>query len=235
MPKNTATDRITDQEIAFAHLVLSGTMDDRRAAAAVGLHPETAASIKAKPRVRAYMLEHRAAVEEKRVEPEAEDLRQRDLGRDQILARLWELANLSPEVTRGSIAGQIKALTMIVSIEALIPDRRRAPSQSQTAAPPVAPEIYRAQWLRDQEELAENPVTAEEDLVPAKAQPDTRPEPAPQPARSAPSPDLDHNQPSAPDTRNPVRRQSWVPAAVGTTFDALLDSARSRRPPFPRE
>jgi hypothetical protein len=32
MPKNTVTDPITDQEIAFAHLVLSGTMTDRRAA-----------------------------------------------------------------------------------------------------------------------------------------------------------------------------------------------------------
>jgi len=40
--------------------------------------------------------------------------------RDQILGRLWELANLSHEVTRGIIAGQIKALSMIVAIEGLI-------------------------------------------------------------------------------------------------------------------
>ncbi len=62
MPKNTVSDPITDQEMAFAHLVLSGTMNDRRAAEAVGLNPETAAYTKAKPRVRAYMIEHRAAV-----------------------------------------------------------------------------------------------------------------------------------------------------------------------------
>jgi hypothetical protein len=38
-----------------------------------------------------------------------------NLGRDQILARLWELATLSHEATRGIIAGQIKALSMIVA------------------------------------------------------------------------------------------------------------------------
>jgi hypothetical protein len=32
MPKNTVSDPITDQEIAFARLILSGTMNDRRAA-----------------------------------------------------------------------------------------------------------------------------------------------------------------------------------------------------------
>ncbi len=123
MPKNTVTDPITDQEMAFAHLILSGTMNDRRAAEAVGLNPDTAAYTKAKPRVRAYMIEHRAAVREKLVDQEAEGLRKLNLGRDQILARLWELANLNPEATRGSMAGQIKALAMIVAIEGLIPSR----------------------------------------------------------------------------------------------------------------
>ena len=68
MPKNPVTDPITDQEIAFVHLILAGTMNDRRAAKAAGLNPDTAAYTKAKPRVRAYMLEHRAAVEEKLVD-----------------------------------------------------------------------------------------------------------------------------------------------------------------------
>src|ERR1700739_853745 len=115
MPKNTVTDPITDQEIAFAHLIMSGTMNDRRAAEAVGLNPEPAAYTKSKPRVRAYMIEHRAAVREKLVDQEAEGLRKKNPGRDQILARLWELANLSPEATRGSMAGQIRALSMIVA------------------------------------------------------------------------------------------------------------------------
>jgi hypothetical protein len=128
MPKNTVSDPITDQEIAFALLIMSGTMNDRRAAEAVGLNPDTAAYVKAKPRVRAYMIEHRAAVRERLVDQEAEGLRKLNLGRDQILARLWELATLSHEVTRGIIAGQIRALSMIVAIEGLIPDRRLSPS-----------------------------------------------------------------------------------------------------------
>src|SRR5882724_4396136 len=142
MPKNTAcpgvprvTDPITDQEIAFARLILSGTMNDRRAAEAVGLNPETAAYTKAKPRVRAYMLEHRAAVNERLVDQEAEGLRKLNIGRDQILTRLWELATLSHEATRGTIAGQIKALSMIVAIEGLVPDRRLSSPATQPAAP----------------------------------------------------------------------------------------------------
>src|SRR6266851_9596289 len=153
MPKNTVTDPITDQEMAFAHLILAGTMNDRGAAEAVGLNPETAAYTKSKPRVRAYMIEHRAAVSERLVDQEADGLRKLNLGRDQILTRLWELATLSHEVTRGTIAGQIKALSMIVAIEGLVPSgmnaRRFSPPAAQPAAPPVEPDI--PDWLRKQQ------------------------------------------------------------------------------------
>jgi hypothetical protein len=137
MPKNTVSDLITDQEIAFAHLILSGSMNDRSAAEAAGLNPDTAAYTKAKPRVRDYMSKHRAAVNEKLVDQEAQGLRKLNLGRDQILNRLWELATLSHEVTRGAITGQIKALSMIIAIEGLIPDRRVSPSAAQPAAPRI--------------------------------------------------------------------------------------------------
>ena len=87
MPKNTVTDPITDQEVAFAHLVLSGTMNDRQAAEAAGLNPDTAAYTKSKPRVRDYMIEHRNAVTAKLIDLEVEGLRKLNLGRDQVLAR----------------------------------------------------------------------------------------------------------------------------------------------------
>jgi hypothetical protein len=158
MPKNNAcpgvprvSDPITGQEMTFVHLILSGTMTDRRAAEVAGLNPDTAAYTKSKPRVRAYMLEHRAAVREKLVDQETEGLRKLNIGRDQILARLWELANLSHEVTRGIIAGQIRALSMIVAIEGLIPDRRLSPSGTQPAAPPIHADIYASEWLRKQQ------------------------------------------------------------------------------------
>ena len=141
MPKNPVTDPITDQEIAFARLILSGTMTDRDAAEAAGLNPSTAAYTKSKPRVRDYMSEHRAAVNEKLADGEAEALRNlnrsRDQIRNQILDRLWQLANLNAEQTKGSIAGQIKAMSMILAIEGLIPDRGRSPIQAQPATPRV--------------------------------------------------------------------------------------------------
>jgi hypothetical protein len=239
MPKNKVTDPITDQEMAFAHLILSGTMTDRQAAEAVGLNPETAAYTKAKPRVRAYMLEHRAAVREKLVDQEAEGLRRLNIGRDQILDRLWELATLSHEATRGSIAGQIKALTMIVAIEGLIPDRRSSPSATQPATPPITADIYQAAWLRKQQQQA----AGEEPGAAAEAQPDVpqardldpAPNPAPTPASDPlpPPPDrnLDRKQPSVADTLI-LQGMNRVPLAEGGGFNALLDAISSPRQPF---
>jgi hypothetical protein len=139
MPKNIVDDPATDREIHYAQLLMSGTMTDRQAAEAAGLNPGTAAYTKSKPRVRACMEEHRAAVAARLVDLEVEAVRRRNRGRDQILARLWELANLSPEATRGSIAGQMKAMAMIVAIEGLIPDRRRPQPQVQPAGPLAKP------------------------------------------------------------------------------------------------
>jgi hypothetical protein len=234
MPKNPVSDPITDQEMAFAHLILSGTMNDRRAAEAAGLNPDTAAYTKSKPRVRAYMIEHRAAVEEKLVDQEAdlsrravEGLRQLNLGRDQILARLWELANLSAEATRGSIGGQIKALSMIVAIEGLIPGRRLAPPQTQSATPPVKAQMYVSEWRRQQQNQAEG--TEPSDAATAvAAQPGTPhafdPEPPHRPANDAPSPNLG-NHPSLANPFIHPERLNRVPAATGCTFDAFFDTA----------
>ena len=129
MPKNQVSDLITDQEITFVHLVLSGTMTDRQAAEAAGLNPDTAAYTKAKPRVRAYMLEHRAAMHDRLLQQESEEQRRLNLGRERVLARLWEIADLDPDMTRNSMSAQMKALSMIVAIEGLIPDRNTRSSR----------------------------------------------------------------------------------------------------------
>jgi hypothetical protein len=155
MPKNEVSNPITDQEIAFAHLVLSATMTDRQAAEVAGLNPDTAACTKAKPHVRAYMLEHRASAGDQPVE-QGTDLSRRavegpcrmNIGREQVLARLWAIANLPPEMTRSSITGQVKALSIIVAIEGLIPDRR-AGSSDNKSAPLPKPNTYVAEWLRE--------------------------------------------------------------------------------------
>ena len=160
MPKNKVNDPITDQEIAFARLVLSGAMTDRQAAEAVGLNPDSAAYTKSKPRVRAFMLEHRAAVQQQLVQQEAEGLHRLNLDREQVLARLWEIANLSPEMTRGSITGQVKALSMIVAMQNLIPDRPARSSEKKSSPAPIHAQIYEAAWLNKEEDSPAVPVPA---------------------------------------------------------------------------
>jgi hypothetical protein len=140
MPKNQVSDLITDQEIAFALLILSGTMTDRQAAEAVGLNPDTAAYTKAKPRVVAFMHEHRAAVRERLVQQETEEVRRQNQSREKVLARLWDIANLDPEMTRNSASAQIKALAMIVAIEGLIPSRTTSDRRAVSAPQPVNPQ-----------------------------------------------------------------------------------------------
>ncbi len=189
MPKNEVSDLITDQEIAFVHLIFSGTMTDQRAAAAVGLNPNTAAYIKSKPCVRAYMLEHRALMQQQLVEQQTEGLRPLNPGREQVLGRLWELANLSSEMTRGSITGQVKAMSMIVAIEGLIPDRRAGSAEKNPAPPPTNVHIYHPPWFGKQQGETTDPqpdpaFAQEEDEL---AIPET--EPAPRSAADAP-PDL---------------------------------------------
>src|SRR6202167_2841883 len=156
MPKNKVSDPITDQEIAFARLVLSGAMTDRHAAEAVGLNPDSAAYTKSKPRVRAYMIEHRAAVQQQLVQQEAEGLRRLNLDREQVLNRLWEIAKLSPEMTRGSVTGQVKALSMIVAMENFIPDRH-AVSEKKSPTAPAQPQIYASAWQPKQEATTMEP------------------------------------------------------------------------------
>jgi hypothetical protein len=176
MPKNNVTDLITDQEIAFAHLILSGNMTDRQAAEAVGLDPNSAAYIKAKPRVRDYLLEHRAAVQQQPVEHDTGELRRFNVSRDQVLTRLWDIANMDPERTRNSMSSQVKALSMIVAIEGLIPDRRRAVSpQNEPAPSPVAAQFYKSAWNRTQQ--PGDPLDPQPDPIPEEAAPEPEPTP----------------------------------------------------------
>jgi hypothetical protein len=180
------------------------------------------------------------------VDQEAEGLRKLNLGRDQILARLWELANLSSEATRGSIAGQVKALTMIVAIEGLIPDRRLSQTQNQPAAPPATAQIYTSEWHRSQQRQAEGPQPSDDpgDVVAASKvhadagrprEPEPPPQPTPKPANNASSPNLVRNHSSVINPFINPEKRNWVPDATGSIFDAALDATNSLRLPFSRK
>jgi hypothetical protein len=231
MPKNKVSDPITDQEMAFARLVLSGAMTDRQAAEAVGLNPDSAAYTKSKPRVRDYMLEHHAAVQQQLVQQEAEGQYRFNLDREQVLKRLWELANLSPEMTRSSITGQVKAISMIVAMQNFIPDRRAVPSEKNSAPAPAKAQIYASAWLRKQQtaSLDPQPTPAEEkagqgvpepELAPASAQ-EAPPNPGPSQSTFA--------NPLSPSQASPV-----APYGPGFSFvpDATGPFAPDTRAPF---
>jgi hypothetical protein len=67
-----------------------------------------------------------------------------EIGHDQILSKYWELANLDPAATKGSITGQLKALDSLC--EALVPapiERHRDPMNRVPL-----PEIYRSAWMK---------------------------------------------------------------------------------------
>jgi hypothetical protein len=199
-------------------------MNDRRAAEAVGLNPDTAAYTKAKPRVRAYMLEHRAAVRERLVDHEAEGLRKLNIGRDQILNRLWELATLSHEATRGSIAGQMKALAMIAAIEGLIPS-------GTTRNRPVAPSAH----AHIQAEAETGNVVAATKVQAAATrshEPKSPPHPAPKPANNVSFPNLDRNHSSVLNPFIRPEKPNWIPGDAGSIFDAAVEAMNSLRLPF---
>ena len=207
MPRKNVTDLITDQEMAFARLVLGGTMNDRDAAQAAGLNPDSAAYIKSKPRVREYMLEHRAAVEQQLVAQQAEAQRQLNLRRERLMVRLWDIADTSAETTKGSFTSQIKALSLIGAIEGIIPDRRAGSSpqraEKESTSPFVKAQIYQAAWLAKQQEKAIDPEPSPEHAQQEEESGLAEPEPAP-----APTPPATTLDPLAPE------RTSWVPNAV---------------------
>jgi hypothetical protein len=166
MPKKQVTDLITDQEIAFARLVLSGTMTDREAAQSAGLPPDSAAYTKSKPRVRAWMLQHRAEAEQRLAQQEAEEMHRVQLRREQILNRLWEIANFPPESTRGTINGQVRALNMIVAMESLIPSHPTRTTTSYPAIPTAhQPDTHAPVMEPDPDPAAGSTGAEAEDLV----------------------------------------------------------------------
>jgi hypothetical protein len=152
-------------------------------------------------------------------------LRNLNLGRDRILTRLWELAALSSEATRGSIAGQIKALSMISAIEGFIPsatknDRRLSPSATQPVATPRNAQIDGSGWRpKDQPAAAEQPADP-----PASA-------PTEPVAPRVPQPPLAHDAGQL----NPFvipQPRNRVTAPTTSFFDVALDAINSVKLPY---
>jgi hypothetical protein len=160
MSENNVSHPITGLEMAFAHLILSGTMTDRQAAEAVGLNPDTAVETKSMPRVIDYMLKIRADLQQQLVG-------QFNVSRDRVLTRLWDIANMEPERTRNSMSAQVKSISLIVAIEGLIPDRRSTRPAAAAQNQPAPPPFYQAAWIRAQQ----NAESMDPEPQPAQDQP----------------------------------------------------------------
>jgi hypothetical protein len=219
MPKDQVSDPITDQEMIFARLVLSGTMTDQQAAEAAGLNPNTVSYTKSKPTVRSYMLEHRAAVEAQLIKEDVDQHRRLTQTRERVLARLWDVADLDFESTRGNPSAQLRALALIAAIESLVPQRRAVPAPKEPAAPSEPYQMYKAAWLRKKEAEQE----AEQNAAPSPAPKEAAPDPQPQPSSvAAPPPSA---QPSAAPTETavenpaPAQPPALAPRVPGADFE----------------
>jgi hypothetical protein len=219
MPKNKISDPITDQEMDFARLLLSGGMTDREAAEAVGLNPDSAAYIKSKPSIRDYLLQHRDAGQQQAGSSRhaVEGQHRPNLDREEVLNRLWELARLSPEMTRNSITGQVKVMAMIVAILDLIPNRRAGYAEKKPAPALPTAQVYKSEWLRKQMAATNDlqptpapPVRAQQEDAPAhSAGPGVAAESLPDPGPSHPA--FAHRVPLADGVAPYVPQSTFVP------------------------
>src|ERR1700733_7912893 len=147
MPKGPVETPITGQEIAFAHLILGGKMTDREAAEYVGISPGQAAYVKAKPRVKAYMEEHRASVRAGLVQHEVDALAEFNISREQILAKWWEFASIDPAKTGYNTTGQSKALDSLWMSLGFEGSKKPEEEESE----PEPPDIYHPPWLLERQ------------------------------------------------------------------------------------
>jgi hypothetical protein len=219
MPKRPVQTPITDQEIAFAHLILAGKLTDREAAEAVGISPGQAYYVKAKPRVKEYMASHRASVRAGLVQHEVEALAKFNISREQILAKWWEFANIDP--AKGyNTSSQSKALELLWKGMGYT-DGNSDPKKPEGVDEPK-PQIYRATWMRK----PGDPDYEEDDGETARSrETSTRREPV----MSDPEPPLKSVGPAAPQSpavRSPINRlveptgpSRWVPGAGFGRFE----------------
>jgi hypothetical protein len=100
------------------------------------------------------------------------------------------------------MSAQVKALSLIIAIEGLIPDRRAVSAQKKPTPPPVDPPFYVSQWMRTRQD------GQSVDPQPPASQEEATPEP-----QSTPSPDLTPIELSSRPERSEVEEPA-VPAPV---------------------
>jgi hypothetical protein len=99
-------------ETAFAHLVIRGKSAPD-AAEELGLAREDGPRYYARKAVQQYLAEYRSVFLQQMAAYEARELVKRKITRETVAARYMELADMPPEMTKGSIDGQVEALKAV--------------------------------------------------------------------------------------------------------------------------
>ena len=87
-------------------------------------------------------------------------------------------------MTRGSITGQVKALSMIVAMQNFIPDCPTPSSDKNSPPAPIPPQIYAAAWRNQEEDSPAGPgVPWKPESAPRSAE-EAPPNPGPSQANS---------------------------------------------------
>jgi hypothetical protein len=110
---------------------------------------------------------------------ELEEQQRLNQSRERVLTRLWAIADLDPERTRNSMSAQIKAISMIVAIEGLIPDRNTNRRAGATSTRPTAPPVH--------PQSAESTSDSSRDKEEPRAAADVPADQGPNPAETIPS------------------------------------------------
>jgi hypothetical protein len=110
---------ISEQEMAFCHLLITRNAKNRteaQCAEMAGFPPKSANVLKRKPRIQQYLMIYQTQFAAMMAQQEVDKMLALDIDRSALVRKLWMLANITPERTRGTITGQVDAIEQIAGM-----------------------------------------------------------------------------------------------------------------------
>jgi hypothetical protein len=125
---------LSEKDIQFCHLVMKGLPDPKTtqldrieaAGAAFGYSKAESSNLYHRKPVQAYMAKYRDRIMMQMVREEVRLFVRQGFTREDVLTTLYDIALLPPERTRGSVSGQVGALSTMSTIMGLITSPRNA-------------------------------------------------------------------------------------------------------------
>lgn len=136
---------VTDERVWAYATLRANKMGPKEAAAKVGITHRQGMRWDTRKDVKEFIEEFAKKKMEHLIKESVKPLAKLDISLASILARYWELANLTPEETRGSITGQISALDGIRDTLGLTAGAGKAKEEPKEAEPAV----YQPEWMRN--------------------------------------------------------------------------------------